>query len=354
MRTLLLSLAATVLIAACSTTRLPVSPYKIDVQQGNVFDQDMLEKLKPGMTRSQVTYLLGTPLLVDPFRKDRWDYVYNLYKADKLVKQQRVSLFFDGNVLARMETRDMKDEGFGNATTQQVQSVSTAQTAASTTEPQPQNASAASSATAGPAAAGGSASNTAVTEAVSSGAEESGQSSIVPPLGTGNAGPALSRQSVAATSQPAAGTPVELKPDTNVAAVAPESVSTQGKAASKPQDETAVLDSVDHWAKAWSARNVRAYVATYSSDFKPADGRSRAVWERRHRALFRRVKWIKVEIESPTVSFPETNLAVVRFTQHYRSDIYSDNVTKQLTLEQKNGKWLIRDEQVLPSSGDGK
>jgi hypothetical protein len=248
----------------------------------------------------------------------------------------------------------MKDEGFGNATTQQVQSVSTAQTAASTTEPQPQNASAASSATAGPAAAGGSASNTAVTEAVSSGAEESGQSSIVPPLGTGNAGPALSRQSVAATSQPAAGTPVELKPDTNVAAVAPESVSTQGKAASKPQDETAVLDSVNDWAKAWSARNMRAYVATYSSDFKPADGRSRAVWERRHRALFRRVKWIKVEIESPTVSFPETNLAVVRFTQHYRSDIYSDNVTKQLTLEQKNGKWLIRDEQVLPSSGDGK
>ena len=59
------------LLSACF-----LKPYKIDVQQGNFLDQEMVAKLKPGMTRSQVRFLLGTPLIADPFHPDRWDYVY--------------------------------------------------------------------------------------------------------------------------------------------------------------------------------------------------------------------------------------------------------------------------------------
>ena len=73
-----LAVALVLLLAGCK--QVPVlptlTPYKIDVQQGNYVTQDMVEKLKPGMTRSQVKFLLGTPLVVDPFRNDRWDYVY--------------------------------------------------------------------------------------------------------------------------------------------------------------------------------------------------------------------------------------------------------------------------------------
>ena len=60
---------AALLVSACG----PLSPYRADVQQGNVVTQDMIAKLQPGMTRSQVRFALGTPLIVDPFRQDRWD-----------------------------------------------------------------------------------------------------------------------------------------------------------------------------------------------------------------------------------------------------------------------------------------
>jgi outer membrane protein assembly factor BamE len=80
-----------------------LTPYKIDIQQGNHVTQEMVEKLKPGMTRSQVKFLLGTPLVVDPFRNDRWDYVYLNYKAGELVEQRRVSVIFEQDKLKRVD-----------------------------------------------------------------------------------------------------------------------------------------------------------------------------------------------------------------------------------------------------------
>lgn len=80
-----------------------LAPYKIDVQQGNQVTQDMVEKLKPGMTRSQVRFLLGTPLVVDPFRNDRWDYVYLYYKAGQLTEQRRISILFEEDKLKRVD-----------------------------------------------------------------------------------------------------------------------------------------------------------------------------------------------------------------------------------------------------------
>jgi len=80
-----------------------LTPYKIDVQQGNQVTQDMVEKLKPGMTRSQVRFLLGTPLVVDPFRNDRWDYVYLYYKAGQLTEQRRISILFEADKLKRVD-----------------------------------------------------------------------------------------------------------------------------------------------------------------------------------------------------------------------------------------------------------
>ena len=51
--------------------------YRMDIQQGNMVDQEMLDRLKPGMTKKDVKFILGTPLLIDPFHADRWDYVYS-------------------------------------------------------------------------------------------------------------------------------------------------------------------------------------------------------------------------------------------------------------------------------------
>jgi outer membrane protein assembly factor BamE len=78
--------------------------YKTDIQQGNVLTQDMTDKLKTGMTRSQVRFVLGTPLIADPFHPERWDYVY-LYKKSVAAPAEahQFTVVFDGDTLARIE-----------------------------------------------------------------------------------------------------------------------------------------------------------------------------------------------------------------------------------------------------------
>ena len=89
------------MLSACSLVD-KVSPYKMDIQQGNVVNQEMVSKLKPGMTKSQVRFIMGTPLIVDAFHTDRWDYVYRFQKAGTLTEERRVTLLFDGDKLKQV------------------------------------------------------------------------------------------------------------------------------------------------------------------------------------------------------------------------------------------------------------
>jgi outer membrane protein assembly factor BamE len=99
-----LALSAAALAACTQTTVLPsITPHKIDIQQGNYVTQDMVAKLKPGMTRNQVRFILGTPLVVDPFRTDRWDYFYAMRKGGAAVEQRRMVVIFKDDRLARIE-----------------------------------------------------------------------------------------------------------------------------------------------------------------------------------------------------------------------------------------------------------
>jgi len=102
MRILLTIIA--LLLSGCSMPQIPtLRAHKIDIQQGNYVTQDMVSKLKPGMTRSQVRFALGTPLIVDPFRTDRWDYFYMMYKGGELKEQRVVTVVFRGDALDRIE-----------------------------------------------------------------------------------------------------------------------------------------------------------------------------------------------------------------------------------------------------------
>jgi outer membrane protein assembly factor BamE len=78
--------------------------YRMDVQQGNLLDGEQVDQLEVGMTRSQVRFLLGTPMVVDSFNPDRWDYVYSLRRGHsrKLTKQHLV-VWFEGDKVARIE-----------------------------------------------------------------------------------------------------------------------------------------------------------------------------------------------------------------------------------------------------------
>lgn len=95
------------LVAGCSMPTLPTlswfTPYKMDIQQGNVVTQEMIAKVEPGMTRSQVRFALGTPLVVDPFRTDRWDYVYLYQKGGVITEQRRIAVIFKDDRLVRID-----------------------------------------------------------------------------------------------------------------------------------------------------------------------------------------------------------------------------------------------------------
>jgi outer membrane protein assembly factor BamE len=80
-----------------------ITPHKIDIQQGNVVTQDMVAKLKPGMSKSQVRFALGTPLVLDPFHDNRWDYVYVQQKRGRVIEQRRIVVLFADDKLLRIE-----------------------------------------------------------------------------------------------------------------------------------------------------------------------------------------------------------------------------------------------------------
>lgn len=97
---LIISLFFTQLVTSCA--------YKPDVQQGNTFDDKQVAQLKVGMTPQQVTFILGTALLKDPFHKNRWDYIYSLAKGRAKAERRLLTLYFKNNKLSKIDDSQVK------------------------------------------------------------------------------------------------------------------------------------------------------------------------------------------------------------------------------------------------------
>ncbi len=91
-----LLLTALLSLGACSA-------YRPDIRQGNVLESEQIKKLQVGMTQKQVSFLLGNPLLQDPFHRTRWDYLYTLKKPDEPTQQQRLTLYFKNETLEKID-----------------------------------------------------------------------------------------------------------------------------------------------------------------------------------------------------------------------------------------------------------
>ncbi len=91
-------------LGACSGLPVPQFPgvYKIPIAQGNIITQEMIDQLEPGMTRRQVVFVMGTPLVRDPYNQNRWDYVFNYQPGGGVRGQERVTLFFEGDQLVSL------------------------------------------------------------------------------------------------------------------------------------------------------------------------------------------------------------------------------------------------------------
>jgi len=96
---LVIRLAALVLAASAAGCI-----YRMDIQQGNLLDPEQVDQVEVGMTRSQVRFLLGTPMVIDAFDPDRWDYVYSLRRGhSRKVARRHLVVWFDGDTVARIE-----------------------------------------------------------------------------------------------------------------------------------------------------------------------------------------------------------------------------------------------------------
>lgn len=90
-------------LASCSSLKFP-GVYRISVQQGNIIDQEMVDQLEIGMTRRQVRFVMGSPLIEDTFNPNRWSYYYSLLRGNGELSTKHVQLTFDGDTLASLES----------------------------------------------------------------------------------------------------------------------------------------------------------------------------------------------------------------------------------------------------------
>ena len=112
-----LLLTAALVLSACGTFNnasrtiaSAVSPYRIDIVQGNFVSSEQVAALRPGMPRTQVRDILGTPLLTDVFHSNRWDYVFTMKRGGTDPVDRRLTLFFNGDTLDRFEGDRMPSE----------------------------------------------------------------------------------------------------------------------------------------------------------------------------------------------------------------------------------------------------
>lgn len=97
-------------LAGCGNFGFP-GVYKIDVEQGNIVTPEMVEQLKPGMTRRQVRFVMGTPLIEDTFNENRWDYRYLNRNGANTLAESQLTVIFEGDALIRVEGPDAPDWG---------------------------------------------------------------------------------------------------------------------------------------------------------------------------------------------------------------------------------------------------
>ena len=110
-------LSISLLLGGCASSRQTddgffarITPYRIQIVQGNVVTSEQVARVKPGMTRAQIRDLLGTPVITDPFHADRWDYIFSLRRKGTDSQQRSVVVWFDGDRLKRIEAPDLPTE----------------------------------------------------------------------------------------------------------------------------------------------------------------------------------------------------------------------------------------------------
>lgn len=329
------------LLAACSSSLPSLKPYRMDVQQGNVINAKMMSQLRPGMTKSQVRFILGTPLIQDSFHKDRWDYFYQMRKAGTVVEQRRVILDFQNDLLKGVRGDVIAADATPEGEAAKVAAAPAA--AASKTEekkgltdklkfwkkdePASQPVPAEGSQRAEVAVPADLLPATAAASTAAVVAEQS-KPAMAPPA------PAEDAPSPAAESQPQSET-----------LIAPAAATASASAGAEDAETQAVTATLNAWAEAWSRKDAAAYLAFYSDTFVPdaSPGKrapSRKTWIAQRKQRLAQPGAVSVALEDIKIN-ATANKATARFVQNYVAGGRIEHADKLLQLENSGGKWLI-------------
>ena len=355
MRHLILLLA--LLSASCSSTLPSFKTYKLDVQQGNVVTSKMMLQLKPGMTKSQVRYVMGTPLLQDSFHPDRWDYLYQMNKDGRVIERRRVILEFgdEGLKTVRGDVIPAGQPGAEGAAIASVEDVTTATSNKALLNEDPKKSWAdrfkfwaddepvkkvapkvADKPIEKPVAKV--AEPVQANEAVEVPAAETQQAESVETVAEQAVVPKIEEVKAVA----------ENLSDSQLSVGNAESEKSYNQDAQAPavaDDKNQLAKRVAAWADAWRNKKIDEYLSFYSNQFKP-EGLSKKSWTaQRKQRLSAKQGDIKLSLDNVTVRI-DGKQASVEFVQHYSAAGYSDHVVKALAFDREKTEWMIVRESV--------
>lgn len=311
------------LLASCALKE-KISPYKLDTQQGHVLAPDAVARLKTGMTKAQVRFLLGTPLVNDLFNPDRLYYIYRNQKGGGPIERGGLALYFEQNKLVRFDSDLISQQSVAVATPKPPVGSETA----------------------------GKSPPIAVQPAANTEKESAALAESPVPVA------ARQPESIQPPLQPAPGMKIESAAPAGtrapVAAQPTESTQPPPQPAARPgavSEEKLVMQTIQDWMHAWMKQDVEAYLAFYAKQFKAPDNEPRSKWEQTRRTRVLRPKKIEIRLSSLKVQIADAENATAIFRQDYRSDSYRDQIIKELTFIKEQGVWRIRQERVVKANG---
>ena len=294
-------------LSACTSVDnfLPgfLKTYRVDIQQGNVVTQEMINQLRVGMTREQVRFILGTPLISDPFKPNQWEYVFRLQRGTGGVDLRQYAVTFVDDKLATFSGEASPTENRGQATMVTL----------------------------------GKTPNDLKIEKM-----ETGANPIAPLDGLQTPTPTAAPADTTAPAAAAVEVLPSASPTTSQAAANPAA-----ETPTPPEVEASLRATVEAWRTAWINRTPLAYFGFYSPNYQ-IQNMSRAEWEQSRKDKLMKPKRINVSFGSLRLQLLAPDQAKVVFRQVYESDILREVGVKTLLMRNINGRWLIEFEQFSP------
>ena len=307
--------------------------YRVLVQHGNVIDESKVDSLKVKMTREQVAFLLGEPVLNNIFNKDRWDYVYYRKRDPEETQLNMISIFFKENIVISMKRISKNNDGLFEVNE------------ANNELPKLNNEIA-------------SLDNNIFDDVElqkeikdKKQSKEINQSGEIENIEENEVKINNKKENLVGSN----------KDSTNPNKAELSSLSKKNikdidgnkkipkESLKRLNDYDVVKSIINDWSTAWENKDVESYLSYYTSDYTSEYFDSHQLWKKDRENRIKNKSSIKILISNIDIEFniEESEIAFVKFIQNYESDKYKDSVTKKITLIKENNNWKITNEVVI-------